>query len=312
MPDSDLPTAASSETEWQRTFAAYWMEIGPETKDAIVGLLPDNWSFEGKRVLDFGSGPGRTLEEFLPEARVAEFWGVDVDAASIDALRATVCPPMHADQCGHWPPLKLASEYFDVAWAISVFTHLTDNSIPWLVELHRLLKPGGLLIANYMGRWTSELVAGEPWDDSRIGMNVFRHTQPWSDGGPLVLISDWWLREHWGRAFEVVEIAPRIHNSSWALLRKRDVAVTVDDVARPGDDRREYQAVRHNLLRAQREIEHAEARLAAARREAAEQLAAVRRGYEQSRSWRLTRPLRDIARVARERRTAATDKANRQ
>jgi hypothetical protein len=24
-----------------------------------------------------------------------------------------------------------------------VFTHLTNNSIPWLLELHRVLKPGG-------------------------------------------------------------------------------------------------------------------------------------------------------------------------
>ena len=294
-------SAASSDTEWQRTFGTCWWQIGPETKDAIVGLLPDEWDFDGKRVLDFGSGPGRTLKEFVPEAQAAEFWGVDIDAASIDELRTTVCPPMHAAQCGYSPPLEFESRYFDLAWAISVFTHLTDNSIPWLLELHRLLKPGGFLIANYMGRWTSELVAGEPWEDERIGMNVFRHTHPWSDGGPLVLISDWWLREHWGRAFEVVEIAPRIHNSSWVLLRKRDVTLTVDDVAQPADDRREYEAVRHNLLRAQREIEHAEARLAAAQRHAAEQLASVRRSYERSRSWRLTRPLRKLARFAHRR-----------
>jgi SAM-dependent methyltransferase len=305
MPHTDPHTAAALDPDWRRTFVAHWMQLGPETKDAIVGLLPDDWRFEGKRVLDFGSGPGRTLKEFLPEAQAAEFWGVDIDAASIDELRASVCPPMHAAECGYSPPLDFESGSFDLAWAISVFTHLTDNSIPWLLELHRLLAPGGFLIANYMGRWLSELVAGEPWDDNRIGMNVFRHTHPWSDGGPLVLISDWWLREHWGRAFEVVEIAPRIHNSSWALLRKRDVTLTIDDIAQPADDRREYQAVRHNLLCARREIEHAEARLAAAQREAAEQVAAVRRSYEQSRSWRLTRPLRELVRVVRARRTAA-------
>jgi SAM-dependent methyltransferase len=307
MPGTDPHTAASCDTEWQRTFVEYWMRIVPETRDAIVGLLPDAWSFEGKRVLDFGSGPGRTLREFVPEGQAAEFWGVDIDAASIDQLRATLCPPMHAAQCGYWPPLPFQAGSFDLAWAISVFTHLTDNSIPWLLELHRVLRPGGFLIANFMGRWMSELVAGEPWDDTRIGMNVFRHTHPWSEGGPLVLISDWWLREHWGRAFDVLEIAPRIHNSSWALLRKRDVTVTVDDLTRPGNDWREYQALRHNLARAQREIEHAEARLAGAQHEAAEQLAAVRRHYEHSRSWQLTRPLRKAARLVRARRTPATN-----
>ena len=87
-----------------------------------------------------------------------------------------------------------------------------------------------------------------------------------------MLISDWWLREHWARAFEVVEIAPRIHDSSWALLRERDISLTVDHVARPAKDPREDQAVRHPLLRAQRELEDAEARRAAAQREAAGQL----------------------------------------
>jgi SAM-dependent methyltransferase len=281
---------SSTDTEWLRTFAEHWMRMGPETRDAIVGLLPDDWSFEGKRVLDFGSGPGRTLKEFLGEAETAEFWGVDIDAASVEELRRRFCPPMHAATCGYGPPLEFESDSFDLAWAISVFTHLTDNSLPWLLELHRILRPGGFLIANYMGRWTSELVAGEPWDEDRIGMNVFRHTHPWEDGGPLVLISDWWMREHWGRAFEVVEIAPRIHDSTWVALRKRDVGVTVEDLARPADDPREYHAVRHNLLRAQREIEYAEAR-------GAEQVAATRAHYEGSRSWRVTRPLRELYRA---------------
>ena len=297
MSQTEQQVPESTDTGWTQGSYDDWMRLGPETKDAIIGLLPDDWSFEGKRVLDFGSGPGRTLKEFSVEAKTAEFWGVDIDAASIDNLRATLVPPMLAARCGYSPPLEFESDYFDLAWSISVFTHLTDNSIPWLLELHRTLKPGGFLIANYMGRWASDFVAGEPWDEDRVGMNVFRHSHPWSDGGPLVLISDWWLREHWGRAFEVVDIASPIHKSSWALLRKRDVALTVEDVARPADDPREYWAVRHNLLRAQREIEYAEALLAATERNAAEQLDRLRSTYEGSRSWRLTRPLRELARI---------------
>jgi SAM-dependent methyltransferase len=302
--EDDLQVPLDADTEWLRTFADYWGSIGPETKDAIVDLLPDDWSFEGKRMLDFGSGPGRTLREFLPEAETAEFWAVDIDKASIEAVRADLVPPMHAAVCGYWPPLEFESDSFDVVWAISVFTHMTDNSIPWLLELHRVLKPGGLLIATYMGEWTCEFVAGEPWDESRIGMNVLRHNHPWDDGGPLVLISDWWLREHWGRAFDVDRIAPRIHNFSWAALRKRDVELTPDDIARPGDDEREYAAARHNLTQAQREIEYLTEQLAAARREADERVEATRRFYEESTSFKVTRPLREAVRIVRSRRAA--------
>ncbi len=203
----------------------------------------------------------------------------------------------------YWPPLEFDSASFDLVWAISVFTHLTDNSIPWLLELHRILKPGGLLIATYMGRWTSEFVAGEPWDENRVGMNVLCHSRGSQDGGPLVMISDWWLREHWGRAFELRDVADGIHNFSWALLRKRDVEVTADEIARPSDDRREFYAVRHNLTRAQHEIEHAEKQLETALHDADQRLLQLQQIYEHSLSWRVTRPLRKAAQLVRSRRS---------
>jgi SAM-dependent methyltransferase len=207
----------------------------------------------------------------------------------------------------YMPPLELESASFDLIWSISVFTHLTDNSLPWLLELHRLLKPGGLLIATYMGRWTSELLAGEPWDENRVGMNVLRHNHPASDGAPLTLISDWWLREHWGRAFDVRHVEANIHNQSWAVLVKRDVAVDHQDLERPGDDPREHLALRHNLRQVQREVEAVqragrEGLEAERRRNEQERVAAVRAEravYEQSLSWRITRPLRIGARLAR-------------
>ena len=279
-----------------------WYAQGPETKSALVGLLPDDWSFEGKRVLDFGCGDGRTLREFLPEAEHGEFWGADIDAPSIARLEETLCPPVHAVRCEVDPPLGLDYGSFDLAWAVSVFTHLADNSIPWLLELHRLLRPGGLLIATYIGRWNSEYVAGEPWDEDRIGMNVLRHNQPWAAGGPNVLISDWWLRAHWGRAFDIVEIEPRIHNMSWALLRKRDVELTTEDVERPEDDPREYRAARHNLRQIRPELVLTQAMYDTAVedvRRYEKRLEDVRREYETSTSWQITRPLREMGRIVR-------------
>ena len=243
----------------------------------------------------------------MSEAETAEVWGVDIDAVSIDLLQETVCPPLHVMRSDYMPPLALDSGSFDLIWSISVFTHLTVNSIPWLLELHRLLKPEGLLIATYMGEWTSELLAGEEWDENRVGMNVLRHDHPASDGAPLVMISDWWLREHWGRAFDVVKIAPRIHNQSWAVLRKRDVEATAEELARPGDDPREYLAVRHNLVQAQREIEaikndarrSVESTEESARAACEARIDEVRRVYEASVSWRITRPFRLAAALLR-------------
>src|SRR4051794_3076170 len=231
-------------------------EIGAQTKRQVVSLLPDDWSFEGKRILDFGCGAGRTLRHFAEEAKVAEIWGADLDEPSIKWMEENVCPPLHAWHSAALPPLGLEHGTFDLIYTVSVFTHLTDNSLLWLLELHRLLKPDGILIISYMGRWNSAWFAREPWVEDRIGMNVLYNHRDWDSGGPAVLISDWWLREHWGRAFEIEHIDPQFQNYSWAVLRKKDVKLTSEDLERLSDDPREVVALRHNINQLQREITH--------------------------------------------------------
>jgi SAM-dependent methyltransferase len=198
-------------------------------------------------------------------------------------------PPLHVLSGPEVPPLSLESASFDLIWALSVFTHLTDASLAWLAELHRLLKPGGLLIATYMGRFNSERYLGETWSDDLIGMNVLRPDQGWDEGGPLVMMSDWWVRAHWGRAFEFIDVAPEVQGQTWVLLRKRDVEITVGELERPEDDPREINALRHNVRQAVREAEqrHRDATQIAVQQTQAE--------FENSISWRVTRPLRRAA-----------------
>lgn len=259
---------------------------GQNTKTELMRLLPEGTSLEGKRILDFGCGAGRTLRHFLPEADAGEIevWGTDIDVPSIEWLNANLCPPLNAVACGVDPPLPFESGTFGFAWAISVFTHLAGNSAEWLLELHRVLEPGGLLMASFMGEWNSELIAGEKWDPDRIGMNVLRHDQSWAQGGPMIFMSEWWVLEHWGRAFEVVGYSPWFYNQSWLMLRKKDVELTPEELLAPADDPREYAALSHNLTQLQREVE------------------GVREAYESSLSWRVTEPLRRLRSLRRSRR----------
>lgn len=286
---------------------AFYERFGRETKEELLRLLPDGWEMSGKRVLDFGCGAGRTLRHFLDEAEEAEFWGVDIDRPSIDWVRSILCPPLRAAVSTVDPPLDFESGYFDFAWAISIFTHLADNSAAWLIELHRILKPGGFLMASFMGEWNSEVVAGEPWDEDRVGMNVLRRDQPWEQGGPMVLMAEWWVREHWGRAFEVVAINPRFHEQSWAMLRKRDVVLTPEELLTPGADPREWTALRHGFTQNRRESKEVVAALEAELFEAAAQRAQI----ESSLSWRMTRPLRRVARLMPTRTSVGRDQPRR-
>ena len=232
----------------------YYERMGRESRDAIVERLPADWDFSGKRILDFGCGAGRTLRHFVAEAAEAEFWGCDIDAASISWMKDCMSPPFHVFVNREDPPLEHEDASFDLIFAISVFTHLAPNWSRWLAEMHRLLKPAGLLLATFMGRGMSEHIAHEPWEEARVGMNVLRYGQSWDLGGPMVMHSPWWIEEHWGRAFEIVSLdedgfatKPWLDHGS-VLLRKRGKAVSARDLEliRDGDER-EARALLHNV-----------------------------------------------------------------
>ena len=208
-------------------------------------------------MLDFGCGAGRVLREFLPEAESGEFWGCDLHPPTVAWLGDHLSPPLRFyvnDQI----PMPHPDGYFDFIYAISVFTHITHDWSAWLLELHRILKPDGYLLATIIGpgEWGRSLA--DPPDENGLGMCVQRLGQSLEDtSGPRVLHSPWWLRSHWGRAFEIVSLSPVGFAGTYhgfVLGRKQDVSLTRNDLERhePGDER-EIEAQRLQLEVLERE-----------------------------------------------------------
>jgi SAM-dependent methyltransferase len=298
--------------------AATYEAIGRDSRARLERFLPEAWSWEGRRILDFGCGAGRTLRHFLEEARSAEFYGCDIDGPSIDWLGEHFSPPFHVFQTSERPSLPQTDGFFDLVYAFSVFTHLSDAWAGWLLELHRVLKPDGLLFATFLGRphWR-EFAQGE-WDENSVGMNVIKKWNPWATGGPVVFHSEWWIREHWGRAFEILAIEQRDPEDPTgqgaALLRRRSERPKRAELERPGDDPRELMALRRNIDQLHAEatdlfvqlsgmtasheqlVQRGEA-LEAELEKLREELARM----STSRSWRITRPLRAAAAILRRR-----------
>ncbi len=230
-------------------------------RQAILAALPPDWSFAGTRVLDFGCGAGRVLRHFAPEAAGAEFWGCDTHEPSIRWVQQHLCPPLRAFHNGESPPLDQPDASFDLVWALSVFTHITDQWSAWLVEVHRVLAEGGLFLATFMGEGVSQSIAREPWVEDRVGMNVVSPGHGWDRGGPMVQHSPWWIRAHWGRGFDVVDLQPygfsRVgrEGQGSVLLRKRTVDVGAEDFERPEPgESRELVAARHNVAQLYAEL----------------------------------------------------------
>ena len=133
------------------SFAGYEL-VGRALHDVVVQSVPAGWTWGGKRVLDFGCGAGRTMRHFVPESAEAEVWGCDIDAPSVEWVNANLNPPFAAFVNAAAPPLARPDDSFDLIYAFSVFTHITDQWSAWLVEMHRVLAPGGILIASFSAR----------------------------------------------------------------------------------------------------------------------------------------------------------------
>jgi SAM-dependent methyltransferase len=85
-------------------------------------------------------------------------------AVAIRWLNANLNPPVSGFVSAPSPPLPRDDDSYDLVYAFSVFTHITDAWVAWLIELHRVLSPGGWLIASFLGEGMSRAIAGEPWD----------------------------------------------------------------------------------------------------------------------------------------------------
>ncbi len=299
---------------------AAYDEIGRDALARMYRMLPEGFSADGPCVLDFGCGAGRTLRHLLVDWPGAELWGCDVDRESIDWLREHGAGRITAFQVNDEPGLDVAEGHFDIVLAFSVFTHLSLHWAGWMTELHRVLAPDGLLYATFLAPSFAEPWAGETLDEEDTGMVVLGEGTPWDEGGPCAFVSDWWLRAHWGRAFEIVSLDPGTPTAQGAvLLRRRPVPVTAELLERPeeGEPRELRAAVAgtkavmrddgrrrpwlHSALAAttaqaaerQGELDRLSARCLALERELAIRSGQLEAVYR-SKSWRLTAPLRAL------------------
>lgn len=248
-PPADLMRRVGHGNVDDTALQAAFEQRGRTSKQAIDAALHDmGWDRTGKRILDFGCGSGRLLRHFAADPRGGTFVGCELDAPSVAWCSNNFPDSFSFHVSDAFPPLPIESGSIDCAVAISVFTHLPNSSLAWLAEMHRVLAPGGILLATWFGEpyWSYQMSHLGPWNESVAGMRIALRWQSWTLGGPSVAMSQWWLREHWGRAFDVIRLEDRgfakvddgpAPGQGLAILQKKDIDVTEQMLREPRDPR---------------------------------------------------------------------------
>jgi SAM-dependent methyltransferase len=216
----------------------HWLNAAKADVDGMMSVVnSENFHLQtGNRVLDFGCGAGRTIRCLASLAEECEIWGVDISARHIVWCQENLNPPFNFATVTTQPHLPFEDRYFDFIYCFSVFTHIDDLADSWLLELKRIMRPGGRAYITVHDKHTQDLIINHidrvPYADEfrqqllsyAPKMNL-RESDYYmfsinSPGGPQanVFYDIDHLRQHWGRIFNIISITPEAHGYQTAIV----------------------------------------------------------------------------------------------
>jgi SAM-dependent methyltransferase len=124
-------------------------------------------------ILDFGCGCGRMVRFLSAYAADCSIHACDLNPEHVRWCHANL-PAIQVAQSAVLPPLPYADKSFELVYSLSVFTHLSQRRVDnWISEMHRILAPGGVLIATTHG-----LAALETIKESAVHQKMFCLDRP--------------------------------------------------------------------------------------------------------------------------------------
>jgi len=139
------------------------------------------------QVLDFGVGWGRLARLWLKFSPPSMLDGCDAWDSSIELSRSCGIRNRLVRSHPLLEELPFPEETYDIAWAFSIFTHLSPAAMKsTLSGLRRMLRPGGLLVftirpASYWGLPVPQQILSEATPDRSLIDDKFTFVQHLSD-----------------------------------------------------------------------------------------------------------------------------------
>jgi SAM-dependent methyltransferase len=186
----------------------------------------------GLRILDFGCAAGPQIRCLRDFAASGEVWGVDISAEHVGWCVQHLPETFRFAVTTTAPHLPFEDRYFDLIYCGSVFSHIGEMTAAWLLELARIIRPGGSLYLTintkqsmhaYLNRWPQlefSRRVRELLTDEQIGSD-FSYAEvgrgPW-----LHSIHDIGsFRRMCEAAFDVTAVVRNVYSFQTALLLRR-------------------------------------------------------------------------------------------
>lgn len=187
-------------------------------------------------LLDLGCASGRVLRHFAIHESGLQVYGADINRTYVMWMNAHLPRSIRCFQNTILPSLPFGDNTLNFVYGCSVFTHIDDYESAWLLEILRVLKPGGFAFLtihsdrtwkdmqadHFMYKYfmntphviedlgitqmTPELFAGDMPAD-RV---VLTHTG-YAINNTNVFHTIAYIRENWGRVFKICKIIPKAH-----------------------------------------------------------------------------------------------------
>ncbi|RNC82336.1 MAG: methyltransferase domain-containing protein [Phycisphaera sp.] len=212
-----VPTSSNRAGYSPETDAEY-IETGKKERELIGRVCASHGvELESMRdILDWGCSTGRVLRHFDDLPDCARLWGCDIDENSIDWAQRHFEGRFRFFSTTIDPHLPVSNSSFDFVYGISIFTHISHNIDTWLMELRRIIRPGGAVLVTVHDEHTWNFCRDNP--DSYITKHCprFNFDEPFTDDfkahGQGPASQSFWhskgIRRRWSHAFEVCGIEP--------------------------------------------------------------------------------------------------------
>jgi len=236
-----IPSADDREGYSPNNDMQYWLSgLSDYLK---ITEIAAKYEIKANTLFDFGCASARVLRHFACHSNIPELWGSDINARHIRWLYNFMPQNIRPVSNHSIPALPVRDNSMDIITGFSVFTHLDTFETCWLAELDRILADKGICyltvqnedtwkelckqVDNPKNRLIQTMLKNDPETRNKLQLplpdkrSVYRFTQSGSYRAQ-VFHSNNYIKQVWGRFFEIKEILPCHHNlQSVVILQKR-------------------------------------------------------------------------------------------